>query len=275
MAAYVKTLLQEGKEVHQKIRSLEKVIDDERQEEEAETVDQSRVQALMELHVRQEQIKGEVEWLESPVLRTLIVKKQQKEMCADEILCVCGAATADEIIAQLTTVKSKIKPTAVIKMLSSLQEALSHSTRGQQIFVFPGIHCIKKSNKVEAGHIKGLGGHRVTTVTSPCSGSCLLQVWSREVTLEDLTLDASAVQMALAVSTGVLKLHNCRVISSVRSSCTEGIVVLEGGRLQAIQCKFISFGTAISAKAGADVILESCSISDSHVGILVSALSYV
>ncbi|XP_063229429.1 protein nessun dorma [Bacillus rossius redtenbacheri] len=268
-AVYVRALLQEGKDVHRRIRSLEESLGEDGAAEEEADQDHGRVQALVELHLRQEQTKGEVERLESPVLRTFIIKKQQKQIHAGEVLCVCEVATADEIVGQIAVVKSLIKPSTPIKMLPSLQEALNHVTCGQQIFLFPGIHHIKSDN-VEAALIKGLGGRGATTLASLSSSSCLLRALSREVSLEGLTLDAGAVQMALAVSAGSLRLRDCRVVGAGPDGSGEGVVVLEGGCLRASLCEFVSFGTAISARAGATVCLEACSISDCHVGILMS-----
>jgi hypothetical protein len=92
--------------------------------------------------------------------------------------------------------------------------------------------------------------------------------WSANVTLENLTIDAHTVQVALCVRNGTVQLRNCRVVGDSASST--GILVLKGGHLEALGCEFLNFGTGLVLDHAAQVTLADCKITSCSTGIKVS-----
>jgi hypothetical protein len=101
------------------------------------------------------------------------------------------------------------------------------------------------------------------------AGNILLD-WSANVTLENITIDARFMQMALSVRNGTVRMRNCRVVGSVTSST--GILVLKGGHLEALSCEFRDFGIGVVLDHGAQVTLADCMITSCNIGIKVSML---
>lgn len=99
------------------------------------------------------------------------------------------------------------------------------------------------------------------------AGNVLLD-WSSDVTLENLTINAHSVQIALSVRNGVVRLRNCQVRGS--SANGTGILVLKGGRLEAQSCEFVHFGIGLVLDHAAQVSLEDCTITSCNTGIKVS-----
>lgn len=99
------------------------------------------------------------------------------------------------------------------------------------------------------------------------AGNVLLD-WSANVTLENITIDAHSVQMALSVRNGTVRMRNCRVVGGSASST--GILVLKGGHLEALSCEFLNFGIGVVLDHGAQVTLADCMITSCSIGIKVS-----
>jgi hypothetical protein len=91
--------------------------------------------------------------------------------------------------------------------------------------------------------------------------------WSSDVTLENLTINAHSVQIALSVRNGKVRLRNCRILGS--STNGTGILVLKGGCLEAQSCDFVYFGIGLVLDHAAQVSLEDCTITSCNTGIKV------
>jgi hypothetical protein len=92
--------------------------------------------------------------------------------------------------------------------------------------------------------------------------------WASDVTLENLTINAHSVQIALSVRNGKVRLRNCKVLGS--STNGTGILVLKGGHLEAQSCEFVQFGIGLVLDHAAQVSLEGCTITSCNTGIKVS-----
>jgi len=101
------------------------------------------------------------------------------------------------------------------------------------------------------------------------TGNVLLD-WSADVTLENLTVDAHSMQMAMSVRNGTVRLRNCRIVGG--NACSTGILVLKGGYLEAQSCEFFNFGIGLVLDHGAQVSLKDCNITSCNIGIKVSML---
>jgi hypothetical protein len=106
-----------------------------------------------------------------------------------------------------------------------------------------------------------------TSITAQVAVNVLLD-WSSDVTLENLTINANSVQIALSVRNGTVRLRNCRILG--RSAKGTGILVLKGGHLVAQNCEFLYFAIAVVIDHAAQVTMEDCSITFCNTGIKVS-----
>lgn len=101
------------------------------------------------------------------------------------------------------------------------------------------------------------------------AGNVLLD-WSADVTLENLTVDAHSMQMAMSIRNGTVRLQNCRIVGG--NACSTGILVLKGGYLKAQSCEFVNFGIGLVLDHAAQASLKDCNITSCNIGIKVSML---
>lgn len=98
-----------------------------------------------------------------------------------------------------------------------------------------------------------------------------MAIWcGDDLTIENVTLDVNECLLFLRIlKNHVLKLKNCRVVGNGKYF-SQGIVMCDGGRLEAEDTHFKGLSTAIEAHAASDVILKSCTITACDVGIQVN-----
>jgi len=108
-----------------------------------------------------------------------------------------------------------------------------------------------------------------TAIVARDAGNVLLD-WSADVTLENLTVDAHSMQMAMSIRNGTVWLRNCRIVGG--NVCSTGILVLKGGYLEAQSCEFVNFGIGLVLDHAAQVSLKDCNITSCNIGIKVSML---
>ncbi|PNF25974.1 hypothetical protein B7P43_G06363 [Cryptotermes secundus] len=263
---HIRLLLQEAREIEQNIQATQ-------EEADTDEVDENSALTMMELQIRREEIKREIEILENPLMRNLVVKKKyevvqakkQKREHSKEVCFVWLGGTIDEFINTLTKARSFIQPEAYIKTCPLLQEALDQAIAGDTVILCPGLHDVSSTGGLEeGGNIMGFLEPSVTTIVAHNAGNVLLD-WSSDVTLENLTINAHSVQIALSVRNGVVRLRNCQVRGS--STNGTGILVLKGGRLEAQSCEFVHFGIGLVLDHAAQVSLEDCTITSCNTGI--------
>jgi hypothetical protein len=105
-----------------------------------------------------------------------------------------------------------------------------------------------------------------TTIMANGAGYVQLD-WSSDATLENLTINAHSIQIAVFVRSGKLRLRNCRILGS--STNGTGILVQKGSCLEAQSCEFVYFGIGLVLDHGAQVSLEDCTITSCNTGIKV------
>lgn len=101
------------------------------------------------------------------------------------------------------------------------------------------------------------------------AGNVLLD-WSANVILENLTVDAHSMQMAMSIRNGTVRLQNCRIVGG--DACSTGILVFKGGYLEAQSCEFVNFGIGLVLDHAAQASLKDCNITSCKIGIKVSML---
>lgn len=81
----IRSLVREGREIQQRISRLEDTISEEEEESHIDIVDGGTACQLMKLHFRLQQIKREMEVLENPAMREILVKNRVSSLTNDKI----------------------------------------------------------------------------------------------------------------------------------------------------------------------------------------------
>nr|CAD7442495.1 unnamed protein product [Timema bartmani] len=122
MVSHIRSLIQEGKALKQKIDIWQELLDEE-EDSPGDIANEDRTCLIMESHLRLDQITAELKILENPDLRNLMVRKKQQETKSvdpnecGEVCFVWQGGTVDDLIDVLTTVKTLIQPSACVKQL--------------------------------------------------------------------------------------------------------------------------------------------------------------
>lgn len=123
----VRSLRRESREIKAKIDRLEEDFSDSEEENDTTVMDTEKVCKLMKYHLRLEQIKREMEVLENPEMRDVLVKSQFCSSNVDEIkrresrgrqaeACfVWLGASVEETIEALNKARAYLSPTTFLK----------------------------------------------------------------------------------------------------------------------------------------------------------------
>ena len=111
-----------------------------------------------------------------------------------------------------------------------------------------------------------MGDPATTTIVSNDRTSLLLDC-TGFVCLENMTVDASSVRIALSMRDGRVVLRNCRVIGG--SSHNTGFLVTSYCHLEAEDCEFVNLETGVALEAGAEATLTRCTISSCGTAVVV------
>ncbi|PSN50703.1 hypothetical protein C0J52_01193 [Blattella germanica] len=269
---HIRSLLQEAREIQYRMEELE---DENSSNPDEEQKNKDNLLALIELQIRREQIKSEIEILENPDVRHLVVKKktldyEKKRKIRDfstEFCFVWLGGTIDELIENLNKIKSHFHYSILIKTSPLLQEALDQAIPGDTIILCPGIHRVHSlSGQDTIGTLQGYMEPSASTIVSRENRSIFLDL-NGGITFENLTIDAEIVKIAMACRGGLTTLKNCRILG--KSSSQTGILV-ERGIFEAENCEFICFGIGIILQSGAEVSLINCKISCCNTGLKIS-----
>nr|CAD7574936.1 unnamed protein product [Timema californicum] len=407
MASHIRSLIQEGKALKQKIDVWQELLDEEEEDSPGDTANEDRTCLIMESHLRLDQITAELKILENPDLRNLMVRKKQQETKSvdpnecGEVCFVWQGGNVDNLIDVLTTVKTLIQPSACVKLrfawrspphsiqpiiqfvfvtpidlfksyrcvssvsvetslsvmslslsilypclkltslfcplfiiavmnlslsyldtyqrfhpgdsisphhrlntsltgssvsrlvkraalyvpfpvinctkpgegcrtFPSLEDTLGRAVReeAKTIFLCAGTHEVQRTVLLERGlALRGISDFEKTVLMTKSNCAALLDNCVGDLTLERVTLDCRLVQLAIMARINVT-LRGCRVVDPSGFRWSQGIVVIEGARLEASGCEFFSLGTAVVVHAGADAILSACNIRSCLVGVL-------
>ncbi|XP_076242546.1 SHC binding and spindle associated nessun dorma [Calliopsis andreniformis] len=275
----IRGLVREGREVQQRISRLEDTISEG--EEESEDVDGGTACQLMKLHFRLQQIKREMEVLENPAMREILVKNRTSSMIDDKIkkqeskdklggYFVWLGGSLEEMKETITKVQASLPAELYFKISGSLQETLHACDTGDIVVVGEGIHHIKSvGNLEEGGTIKGVhnADKTILTVKDSETAPSLLDFSGNEVLLETITVDMGELRAAIIIRTGTTKIINCQIRALNQSMVKLGIVVLPNAKLIIENTVFEGLGTAMVIYSNGEVIMDNCSFKNCAEGI--------
>nr|CAD7260352.1 unnamed protein product [Timema shepardi] len=158
----------------------------------------------------------------------------------------------------------------ICRTFPSLEDTLGRAVReeAKTIFLCAGTHEVQRTVLLERGlALRGISDFEKTVLMTKSNCAALLDNCVGDLTLERVTLDCRLVQLAIMARINVT-LRGCRVVDPSGFRWSQGIVVIEGARLEASGCEFFSLGTAVVVHAGADAILSACNIRSCLVGVL-------
>ncbi|KZC06928.1 PREDICTED: SHC SH2 domain-binding protein 1 [Dufourea novaeangliae] len=276
----IRSLIREGREVQQKISRLEDTISEE--EESHEVVDGGTACQLMKLHFRLQQIKREMEVLENPAMREILVKNrttslinekiqrsESKERCMEGYFVWLGG-TLEEMKEAINKVQVYLPAELYFKISGSLHETLHACDSGDTVVVAEGTHYIKSAgNLEEGGTIRGVHNveRTILSVKDSETAPSLLDFSGNEVLLEGITVDAGDLRAVVIVRAGITKIVNCKICASNQSIVKLGVVVLPNAKLIIENTVFDGLGTALVIYSNGEVLMNNCSFKNCAEGI--------
>lgn len=137
------------------------------------------------------------------------------------------------------------------------------------IILSKGRHLLKTMGGLEnGGNLKGIYKPEETLISS-LNEDVMMDFSGSNVILENLTIDASLSQCGILVRRGNLTLRNCKLIGDGESSTHQGIIVLQGSKLEMVHCEITRFSTAIVGNSGSEIYLKDCEIYNVNFGLKV------
>ncbi|EFA03585.1 protein nessun dorma [Tribolium castaneum] len=268
------SLMSEAKRLEQKREQLESELDDlESCDGDNAAVNDPTVEQLSELHIRLMEIKGEMDILENPMLRKVVIKKQKEMVPAHDdtkqnIWVIQAENTLDDSIEFLQKIKASY-PTEIVRFSPQLSSTLDYANPNDVFIVKEGKHMITVTGALEhGGLLKGVSATE-NTILSSKTEDVMLDFRGGNVVIENMTIDASSPQCGIIVRGGQLTLINCRIYGDGKSSTHQGILILNGANLQTINCEISHFSTAIVGNSGSNVTMESTEIHNCNLGLKI------
>ncbi|XP_076633558.1 SHC binding and spindle associated nessun dorma [Colletes latitarsis] len=275
----IRSLVREGREVQEKISKLEDTISEEGESNE---VDGGTACQLMKLHFRLQQIKREVEVLENPAMREILVKNRNSSLDNDKIerqkskgKCVEGhfvwlGGTLEEMKEVISKVQASLPAELCFKISGSLQDTLHASDAGDVVVVGEGNHPIKSAgNLEEGGTIMGVHNveRTILSVKDTETAPSLLDFSGSEVLLDSITVDMGDLRAAVIVRSGTTKIVNCKIYATNKSTVKLGVVVLPDAKLIIENTVFDGLGTALVIFNNGEILMNNCSFKNCAEGI--------
>ncbi|CAL7944028.1 unnamed protein product [Xylocopa violacea] len=277
----IRGLVREGKEIQQRISRLEDTIS-EKDESHTDIIDGGTACQLMKLHFRLQQIKREMEVLENPAMREILIqnktsslsndkakRKDSKEESIDGHFVWLGG-TLEEMKEAINKVQASISTELFFKISGSLLETLHTCDAGDIIVVGEGTHQIKGAGCLEdGGTIKGIYNleNTILSMKDTETAPSLLDFSGSEVLLENISVDVGDLRAAIIVRAGTTKIVNCKICAFNQNIVKLGIVVLPKAKLVIENTLFDSLGTGLVIYSNGDVCMNNCSFKNCVEGI--------
>lgn len=254
MAERLKSLLTQAKKLHVKCLELQDVIQDQEHNE--------KFEQYLELQVQIMEIQKEIELLENPLSRKVLIKRQKvleeiEKKTEKTFWIAFNESTFDDCVLFWQQLKA-LYPNETFKTALNLKTALDKCDDVDVIVINSGTHKIKDSGCMETGGTLKCVGKKSAVIIS--TNENIMLDLSGSVTIENVTLDASYSQCAILVRNGNVVLKNCTIIGDNYSTTHQGFIVLKGSSLELIDCCVRGFGTAIVGNSKANVKLHKCEI---------------
>ncbi|KAF4529927.1 hypothetical protein B566_EDAN016557 [Ephemera danica] len=301
VAERVRRLFGQAWRAHEALRHLEVAMDEagdtaslESQESQTQEEEEGLVIRMMQLHHRIDNIQKELERLQNPLIRNLMIREKQRALkrtrTKDQpwVRLVWSGGDADELTSCLTEATTLAQDKTRLKIYPLVQMALEEAVTGDMVLLAPGNYALLGSGGLEeGGTIKGLGSEKV--FMSGCeSGDVMLSLHCKSVggadedemdcdavtpdfLLSNVSLNAHNIEICLLLNSGLIILENCKIDGGGSHTADSiGIMVREGTKLVARDCTISGFCTGLVAYEGSQLELENCSIQSCEIGMKMS-----
>ncbi|KAB0804033.1 hypothetical protein PPYR_01003 [Photinus pyralis] len=259
-AEIIKGLLTEARHLEIRQNCLLQNIDDDIPEQ------SKQAENLLIIRARMMEIRNEVEMLENPLLRNVLLEnKPDPPSQSDErqYWAVFEEGKNDDFLSFLHQIKAD---TNDIICQSNLSLVLEAACTNDVIFLSPGKHIFSSLCALgEGGVIKGINSVGNTTLSSinedimlDCCGDTLF---------ENITINVGSAQCGILVRSGCVTLRNCTIMGDFKSSTRQGIIVLADGKLNVEKCNITGFYSAIIVNSRATFSIIDSVISGVSVGV--------
>uniref|UniRef100_A0A182MRN2 SHC SH2 domain-containing protein n=1 Tax=Anopheles culicifacies TaxID=139723 RepID=A0A182MRN2_9DIPT len=290
LSSHALALLAEARYIQRKRDFIEQQLSEEEYQAEEEDEDNessilkdNRSSELLQLNLRLNTIKNEINILENPVMRSVFEKvrfgvaKAKGE--APMSYVVTQAVPMDEQFAYLKRARDMIDEEISVKMCDSLQHALDHCSPESAIYLPPGtrqdIKFLEYLNS--GGSFRGvceaefvnaydLAIEENPTIVSKNDDSVLLTI-DGDFTLENIRLDCANVRTGVVIKKGNITFRNCCFVGDPSSSTKQGIVIFGNCTITFERCVIREFSTGIYSNHDCTINLIDTTISDCMTGL--------
>ncbi|XP_066991248.1 protein nessun dorma isoform X2 [Anabrus simplex] len=275
MVKHIQSLLQEARSLNYNIERLEGEVDDK------DDIEAEIFCKLMDMHGRMDAIKKEFEMHEDPQMRNLLIMKKHynrhslsrslESRCNQNVCIIWPGGSVDGYIELLKASKPHITEEAFVRSCCNLQDAVDQAVPGDIILLSTGTHNILGLGEFEkGGSIKGISTPESTRLVPNGAGNVLMNCTGGELILENITIDAQQLQIALAAHHTTVRLNNCYIEGHLDNSSTnEGLLGLSGSKILLQNCNITGFGKGLVIHSQGEASLTSCKISSCNIGIMV------
>uniref|UniRef100_A0A182W7A4 SHC SH2 domain-containing protein n=1 Tax=Anopheles minimus TaxID=112268 RepID=A0A182W7A4_9DIPT len=290
LSSHALALLAEARYIQRKRDFIEHQLSEEEDQVEEDDGDNessilkdNRSSELLQLNLRLNTIKNEINILENPVMRNVFEKvrfgvgKAKGEAPMSYI--VTQAVPMDKQLAYLQSAKEMIEPEISVKMCDSLQHALDHCSPDSAIFLPPytrqDIKFLEYLNG--GGSFRGVSSadflgeydqaiEENPTIVSKNDDSVLLTI-DGDFTLENIRLDCSNVRTGVVIKKGNITFRNCYFVGDPNSTTKQGVVIFGNCNITFERCLIEEFSTGIYSNHDCTINLLDTTISGCMTGL--------
>ncbi|XP_022246162.1 SHC SH2 domain-binding protein 1 homolog A-like [Limulus polyphemus] len=274
VATKAAAILKEAWEVKEKLENLhcEMNVSDSETELTEEDVLHS-----IELRMKLDEFQKELEILENPLVRCLVMKKdmpylspeKNQRKSLDPVTHIVASCFSLSLIKDLP-----LDPEAEVEFYHQLGPAVAASCAGDTILILPGCyHCDGLSWLDHNLIIKGVKSEQEVVLEDVGNGDIFINCNAENLVLENLTIQPSeGIICAVMVHSGKTNMKNCTVKGKAAQSC---LVVLSTAQMYLKTCKLIEAKShGIQLRAGGKLTLDSSSITHcNRSGLQIELLS--
>lgn len=282
LSSYIRNMLAEAKHIQARRENLESSIEEQQSDDDLDISKgepKETARQLLELHLRINKIKQEMEVLVNPELRVIYEEMLFKHLKSDaerKIFAITSISTIDEQLQSIEKLKQKISDNAKIHWSSSLCDAISSTSATSEIYLPQGQHSLNfleylSGNLLLAGiNTIGMdsikeGGFNQYAMVKADKSELVLFAMCGDMRLENLILNCENVKTGIIVRGGKVTIKNCLFIGDGKSS--EGISVSGTSEVLIENSIISSFASAISIAGSAKFTLRNTQIKSSKIGI--------
>ncbi|XP_058453753.1 protein nessun dorma isoform X2 [Malaya genurostris] len=295
LSSHIMALLAEANYIQKKREQLEAEIEEE-EENENLLQQNNKASALMEIHLRLNYIKNEIEILENPAMREMYEKIRFSDKSSyfqgstvrceipDNVFVVTHIGTVDQQIEYLKKVKHTINSEQTVRICDSLQGAIEKCKPSDKLYLPPGRHLIKFMEYFNnGGAIKAISSVRYVEscenqkletiednaiISSKDDDSVLITI-DGDYCFENVTLDCMNVRTGVLVKRGNVTFKNCYLIGDAKSTTKQAVVVFGNSTLQFENCVIKDFSVGIYSNHYCSIHLSNSVIKNCTNGLAV------